>query len=122
MYFEEREEVVPENVVRSKPLAYYLASPIKWAPWQENLLKAAQYIREHGWCQHRMEDTDGRVCLVGAIKRTLGMSLDSLVFGIEFNKMDTFIGDKDLGGWNDNPSRTKEEVIAALEGAAKRGE
>jgi hypothetical protein len=35
----------------------------------EALMKAAEYIDEHGWTIGNYWDLDGRVCLVGALRR-----------------------------------------------------
>ena len=33
----------------------------------EILLRAADLIQREGWCKHRLQDTQGRLCLYGAI-------------------------------------------------------
>lgn len=84
------------------------------------LLAAAEYIRQHGWCQNQVETHDGRVCTVGAMgkvtihKREMDCSAAAKRF-VDFNKIEPGF----IGRWNDAPGRTKEEVIAALEAAAK---
>lgn len=39
-------------------------------PWREVLLDAAEIIRERGWCQHKSENRQGQVCILGAIGHT----------------------------------------------------
>ena len=83
---------------------------------QEVLLKAAEYIEEHGWCQHAFGEPDGRVCLEGAINRTAynGSERDAAV-----RRMIGHLNGQTPAFWNDMRGRTKEEVIAALREAAK---
>jgi hypothetical protein len=35
----------------------------------ETLIKAAQYVDEHGWTQGTQEDSEGRVCMAGAVEK-----------------------------------------------------
>lgn len=42
----------------------------------EELLRAAEYIDTHGWCQHNIHDDEGRVCLSGAIIKANGAQLN----------------------------------------------
>lgn len=35
----------------------------------ETLIKAAQYMDEHGWTQGTQEDSEGRVCMAGAVEK-----------------------------------------------------
>ena len=73
-----------------------------------DLIAAADYIRDHGWCQHMLWDYGGRVCIYGALikvseypERNLGL-----------------IGGGKVILWNNAPGRTKEEVINLLEDTA----
>lgn len=76
---------------------------------RQDILNAADYIREHGWCQGTMMSLGGQVCIFGALTAVLGGRMLSAR---------AFL-DKALGmpahWWNDAPGRTKEEVIAKLE-------
>ena len=92
------------------------------------LLKAAEYIEEHGWCQYDLFDEVNRACLDGAIIRSSNNF--SLIREIEAQeRVAKFLGANlskrsALGFihvWNDAPGRTKEEVVAALRGAAMMG-
>lgn len=92
------------------------------------LLDAAAEVRK-GWCQHKLETADGRVCVRGAIMRANDNQFLDLGWGraspIEQDAdwllslhlgIDAYISD--VPDWNDVPGRTAEEVSAALEQAA----
>lgn len=87
-------------------------------------LKAADYIEQHGWCQKVLQDMDGKVCLLGALSfgGADGMCSVRLV-----EQVGRYLKRKGLTKrgtavvWNDKPGRTKEEVVAALRGAAMEG-
>ena len=94
------------------------------------LLEAADYIEWHGWCQDRVESPGGAVCALGAIchatndlvaQRLLAFSPPNIlarlkkVIGVA--RLDESW--HDIQNWNDAPGRTKEEVVAALRGAAR---
>jgi hypothetical protein len=79
------------------------------------LLRAADYIEEHGWCQSRVMDKEGRVCLLGAILYVGGTGLD---FMPRVEKA-AGIGQGGLiACWNNAPGRTKQEVVDVLRRAA----
>lgn len=78
------------------------------------LLRAADYIEEHGWCQHKLKDDEGRVCLLGAIWKVDGEGLNFMP------RVDRAAG-VDAGGlisWNNALGRTKQEVVDVLRRAA----
>ena len=95
------------------------------------LEEAANVIRRNGWCQGayfvpeaNKAREDCRVCAVGAIN--VALHKDAPV--VLPSQVDTWriaeaveyhLGLEDLVDWNDNPDRTAEQVIAALEGAAR---
>lgn len=95
------------------------------------LREAADYIREHGWCQDSLSSPSGRVCAIGAIKSVTmpdirdGWADDArhttVVFGRfvyrRYNDVD-WSGFGHVPDWNDTPGRTKEEVISALNDCA----
>lgn len=99
----------------------FVLPEVKTDPVAECLLRAAQRIRERGWCQYSPCDQAKRLCLLGAIfdiRRPVG----SIKWGdhsIEMQNAGSFMlkrgQDED---WNDTPGRTAAEVIAALEDAA----
>jgi hypothetical protein len=76
-------------------------------------LRTADYIEEHGWCQHQLRDPKGRVCLAAAITKDMHNYDDG---GATINAWGLL--KRSLGGsamkWNDAPERTKDEVIAKL--------
>ena len=92
------------------------------------LLEAAQYIREHGHVKGSLHETDGRVCVVGAINMVhCGRAYSLCDRAANENNfaarraMRDFLGlteDYNLVSWNNALERTADEVIAALEGAA----
>lgn len=88
-------------------------------PWQQLLLDAAQYIRDHGWCQHQLMNRHGAVCLAGALESAPGWkNAQDAIEAVARLQPHASIW---VSVWNDKPGRTKEEVIAVLEKAAKKG-
>lgn len=88
----------------------------KWdlKPHQKVLLNAAQYIRDHGWCQHVTRDRQGRVCLSGALYRNAEEpDYTNAAYAVYA------LIKENLAEWNDTPGRTEQEVIAVLEKAAE---
>ena len=90
----------------------------------EILLEAANYIERHGWCQFRLATKEGEVCARGAIRRVLDISTDEVqVLTREEAKaiwrLFEYLGQRSVSNWNDYPGRTKEQVVAALRGAAR---
>jgi hypothetical protein len=81
------------------------------SPSQVALLKAAEYIEEHGWCQRSIGAKGGPACVIGAVHFS-GGKIAAL------NAVERVIGRPDLIRWNDEPGRTKAEVVKALRGAA----
>lgn len=82
--------------------------------WRVTLLKAAQYIREHGHCKGSFVTKSGEVCAMGAIQ-AVGPLFPALIV------LEKVIcgGSMSIALWNDAPERTASEVIAALEKAAR---
>lgn len=88
------------------------------------LMKAAEIIRERGWCQNRFEDSAGRVCAMGALKVAAGMPAD--IMGAVLppaafkarDRLQNHLNGRGPHKWNDDADRTADEVIAALESAA----
>lgn len=83
-----------------------------------DLLAAADYIREHGWCQYEWVDAHGRVCIMSAISKV------SDNFNISHKALCQHLGVSqhrcEAVDWNNAPGRTIDEVLSALESAAKR--
>jgi len=86
----------------------------KLEPYQEHLLAAAQYIREHGWCQNSLRNHRGNVCVLGAIVYA-GVPINSPAM----QKLREVIGRKEIAAWNNSMFRTEKQVLAALEKAAQ---
>ena len=97
--------------------------------WRMDLQATADYIKEHGWCQWTWSMDDGSVCLSTAIQRVTGGSSDwSLPPGSEERRravrfhLHTYLMNRGISmhilDFNDDPMRTKEEVIKALEECA----
>jgi hypothetical protein len=82
------------------------------------LMKAADLIEKHGWCQGRWRATDGRLCLRGAI---INSGSHQVAFAA-IHRVDAAIGGPYTSvGWNDTMGRTKEEVVAKLRSVALGG-
>ena len=104
----------------------------------ETLYKAAEHIEVHGWYQGYFWPHEGLgdppytqgdpCCALGAI--SVVEDSDPVQHDTPaMRELADYLGAKDpLGGsapvaeWNDTPLRTKEEVLAALRGAALRAE
>lgn len=82
----------------------------------KTLLKAADYIEKHGWCQGKWRNDAGEVCAYGAIS---SVERCGLVRSGAAWRLGRFLNVVSVAGWNDQPDRTKEEVIAALRAAAE---
>lgn len=87
------------------------------------LLRTAELIDKVGWTQHMSHNIHG-YCLLGGLSHTARiMSLahggrDDLVLMAK-DRLRIFIKQVHLVKWNDAKKRTKEEVVAALIGAAQ---
>jgi hypothetical protein len=81
--------------------------PIQLTEAQKTLQAAANYIEQHGWCQNAAE-TEAGVCALHAIFLCGGRA----PFHAE-RTLEQRLG-RSIVYWNDDPARTKEEVIAEL--------
>jgi hypothetical protein len=100
------------------------------------LIGASQIIRTRGWCRGKLLDERGAVCLLGAIfEAGTGRSAAMFYGGHEqcdevtnaaweivedlINARFGEIGESRLAvpGWNDQPSRTVEDVLKILDDA-----
>jgi hypothetical protein len=74
--------------------------------------RAAEIIRERGWCQHRFESSDGRVCLTTALAKSC------TEYGVELSFVYPLVKEaaegQRLTQWNDRPWRTKLDTLALL--------
>lgn len=85
---------------------------------------AAKLLEEKGWIQHSYRDDNNQHCVVGAVAvckesfmangSILGYPASNILRANEFPVING-----SCSAWNDDPSRTKEEVIAALLSAAE---
>lgn len=81
------------------------------------LRSAQQMIVNHGWCQKRFCDDQGRMCVAGALIRGRVGATDYVYMmsrGFFAKATYTFY---DITRWNDAPGRTKEEVLKAFDRA-----
>ena len=104
----------------------FTTTEVELEPWRRVLLDAAQYIREHGWCQNTVSTKDGRVCAVGAIGAAYEAAFHDKGCGIAITAMEhldrhlSISGPWSIPKWNDAPGRTAEDVVAAMEEAARQ--
>lgn len=77
------------------------------------LKEAAALIREKGWCQRQLKSDNGEYCAMGAIEAKTERFDE---FSAAKALMKQRIGGHSVTKWNDEPQRTKDEVLAALEG------
>lgn len=85
---------------------------------------AADYIREHGWCQYDEINERGEVCMNGAMFMACGyeapFSAEADTPGRALYDACLIVSGLGLGGalgckFNDTPGRTKEEVLAVFD-------
>ena len=69
---------------------------------------AAGVLEEHGWTQGKMEAEDGRLCLVGALRRCSPQPGDWILAREVYRRLGH------AEHWNDAKGRTAEEVMAWL--------
>lgn len=97
--------------------------------WRATLLKAADLIRERGLAKYTQQDKNRSVCIQGAI--SIALSGRVHCDNAEYCEATKILGrylvargergasEKGNAYWNNTPERTADEVIAALEGAAR---
>ncbi len=84
----------------------------------EDLRAAARYIEQHGWCQGRFTDADGRVCAMGAIHRVMpDVSEDFQGRTDAKDALRQGIGQL-IPYWNDADDRIASDVVKAFLQAA----
>lgn len=105
-----------------------IAAPVD--DWRLILLKAADLVRERGLAKGRQQDSEGRVCLHGAIciaatgqphtYADAACEAGDRVVGYLVDQGVTYLrGCAGAAGWNNKPERTADEVIAILETVAR---
>jgi hypothetical protein len=92
-----------------------------------HILRAIDYLNEHGWCQFDTENPGGQVCLQGALiatdrkesRASYGTFMDAN------GRITKLINGGDpytySHHWNDMLGRTKDEVVAKMREAAYLG-
>lgn len=83
--------------------------------------KAIEILEERGWNQGSRESSTGEVCLAEALLRAKGLGIHiARTFAAQWNLFKSYLGGSScIPEWNDDPSRTKEEVIDKLTEVAK---
>ncbi len=110
----------------------WTASPVVLVePWRQNLLRAAQIVRQRGLAKYTQEDRVGRVCVHGAISIALTGKIHCEEDCAERIALYRYLRSKgvpegitlmdDSAHWNNQEERTAADVIEALEGAANHG-
>jgi len=92
----------------------------------------ADYIEKHGWCQHLGTMPDGRVCIMGAVIKTLHVdATENIPQLAALYKLQNeaellllqYLGIRrntcGVATWNDRFWRTKKQVLRALRRAGK---
>ncbi len=95
-------------------------------PWRKLLLDAADVIEQRGWCQCRLGTQDGAVCAGGAVLSAgncwEGHLSSNPIAAEAARRLRAHIGPGytcgNIASWNDEPGRTKEEVLATLRAVA----
>ena len=95
----------------------------------DTLNLAAELVEKRGWTQKTYETRDGQVCLMGAVHMALGIEpnvfTDDETFNIYLAARDRLQDILDVDSpieWNDQPERTKEQVVSALRAAARHAD
>lgn len=79
----------------------------------KRLRRAAEILRKTGWCQQIAYTPDGRCCLQEAVIRACPGKI-----GNAFALLRKVTRWNCITAWNDSSSRTKRQVLSALERAA----
>ena len=83
---------------------------------------AADLILRDGWCQGDYVGPNGERCVEWALADAIGRQGEwwtSPLYVEACVALRPFIGMHSRAGWNDQPGRTKAEVVAALRAAAE---
>ena len=85
------------------------------------LLDAADHIERHGWCQNVYTNGLGDVCIMGTLLQVVQWPdyLEGRAKEV-FPRLKKYLGVTRVDDWNDEPGRTKEQVVAALRGGAAK--
>lgn len=82
--------------------------------------KARDVLAERGWTQGTLQADDGAVCAVGALKVACEGNTVALRYKAAYYAVADTIGCSSVSGWNDEPGRTYEDVVAAFKQAEER--
>ncbi len=84
------------------------------------MLNAADYIDKHGHCKHTPKNSQGEVCLMGALLHSSNLEFEiwRQTIGLPACLRLKKILGMEPANWNDMPERTAEEVTAMLRHAA----
>ena len=90
--------------------------------WRKDCRQAAELIRQDGWCQGISRKSTGERCLMDAIRGATGYNQNIALDYERYKDVRSRICEK-LNviyptHWNDDPMRTKEEVVDLLEDVA----
>lgn len=95
----------------------------------EHLQRAIDILEREGWIQGAMEGGAGGVCLLGALNIAPSWDVkfdlvrgEPVSFGYVRDVLEDRIGDRSIVSWNDQPGRTKSEVLDVLREAIERAE
>lgn len=90
------------------------------------LERAANIIKEHGWVRGAFYREGQGFCAIGAIRAAAGHDPGTIgAYKPAMQRLATLIGALNgkgqtmIGNWNDGKATNKEEVIAALQAAAR---
>lgn len=99
-------------------------APVTIDPVSAGLERAAEIVRKR-WCQGHMLSPNGLHCAVGALHVAAGYYArgdgagDCVLYNNMSRRLHKVIGSRGIMAWNDTKGRTKEEVVAALQAAAR---
>jgi hypothetical protein len=84
----------------------------------QKALVEARALIERGWCQNTAHDDMGNHCMLGAVGFVTDHISGSYMFNVVRQVCDAVGGDAAaVVAWNDDPSRTKAEVLNAFDRA-----
>lgn len=89
---------------------------------KEILVEAKRLLEEKGWCQGVFQDEGSRYCSVEAVCQAMTLPDHETSADEGLIILASVIGNTAIDEWNDDPSRTKEEVLTAFDKAIKLAE
>lgn len=87
--------------------------------------KAAEYLEEYGWTQRTLGNDGGPRCMMGGIysvtdTKTYFTAAKFICQALEIPLRNSGRGGAEVADWNDDPSRTADEVINTLHALANK--